>query len=152
MTKLIPLSQIKTIIRDLPVFDGSPMYWSSTQYFLPDMQWFRESYAPTVRDAFLKYPPADNRRDCTQAVRIALALAGNSMAQRAENAGIAIGRTVGGLYSTVNGITGSPGVMHDTCIFISDELVPYFYEPQNERITHAQSITVGDWSALFIEL
>ena len=151
---ILPLAKVKTIIRDLPVFDGTPLYWTADSYWLPSNEWFKKVLAPTVQAEFKRLPPATNRRDCNQAVRIALALAGNAMGKRTEDAGIAVGRTIGGLYSPINGIyPSSPGTMHDTCIIIfSDDITPYFYEPQNGFVTRADAVSLGDWAASLVEL
>ena len=148
----IPLSQLRQLITPLPVFDGCRILWTADAYWLPSMAWFRQEYAPLVLRTFREFPAAENRRDCNQAVRIALALAGQAMAQRPENAAICVGRTIGGLYGTVNGITGSSGVMHDTCLIVMDDLIPRFYEPQNGYLTLAADVTLGDWAADFVEL
>lgn len=151
---ILPLAQVKTIIRDLPVFDGTPSYFTADSYWLPSNKFFKEVLAPTVQAEFKRLPAATNRRDCTQAVLIARALAANAMGKRTENAGIAVGRTIGGLYSPINGIyPSSPGTMHDTCIIIfSDDITPYFYEPQNGFVTRADAVSLGDWAASLVEL
>ena len=149
----IPLAHAKQIIAALPVFDGSPMLWTADAYWLPSNDWFKRVLAPMVMSEFKKLPSANNRRDCNQAVRIALALAGNAMGKRPEDAGIAVGRTVGGMYSPINGIhPARPGTMHDTCIIIFDDLNPYFYEPQTGYVTAAEAVTLGDWAASLVEL
>jgi len=149
----IPLTHAKQILTSLTVFDGCRFLWTADAYWLPSVDWFRNKYAPVVAQTFRRREPAANRRDCNHAVRIALALAGESMAQRNENAAIAIGRTVGGLYSPINDIDpGNPGTMHDTCLIIFDDLEPYFYEPQNGYTTRADAVSMGDFAADFVEL
>ena len=149
----IPLAHAKQILTSLPVFDGCRFLWTADAYWMPSVDWFRNKYAPLVSSTFRKYKPFVNRRDCNQAVRIALALAGESMAQREENAAIAIGRTVGGLYSPINNIYPTPtGTMHDTCLIIFDDLEPYFYEPQNGYTTRAGAVSMGYFAADFVEL
>jgi hypothetical protein len=150
--KLASLTEIKSVIRSLSVFDGTAAIWTATRYFMPELEWFTAKLAPAIQAEFLKYKPAENRRDCNQAVRIALALAGNAMAKRPENAAIAVGRTVGGLYSELNGIKSDDGAQHDTCLVVMEGFNPYFYEPQNSRITHAENVTLGDWAASVVEL
>ena len=149
----ITLAQAKAIIAALPVFDGSPMLWTADAYWLPSNDWFKTKLAPLVISTFLRQPAAANRRDCNQAVLIAKALAGEAMSKRPEDAAIAVGRTVGGLYSPINNIhPSSPGTMHDTCLIIFDDLTPYFYEPQNGFVTRADAVTLGDWAASLVEL
>ena len=145
------LAEIKTLVRNSPVFEDTATLWSSDQYWLPSRAWFESDYMPVVQSTFRQYTPANNRRDCTQAVRIALALAGEAMGQRQEDAGIAIGRTTGLLMGEINGIKAE-AANHDTCIAVLNDGFLYFYEPQTSKLTLASNVTLGDWAAGLVEL
>jgi len=150
---LLSSKEAREIITDHAVFDGIAPLLTADAYWLPSREWFTKELKPAVTKQWFKYPPATNRRDCNQAVRIALALAGEAMAKRDENAAISIGRTIGGLYSTINGIEPNPvGTQHDTCLVILNDRILYFYEPQNSLLTPASEISLGDWAAGYVEL
>jgi hypothetical protein len=150
---ILSSKEVRDIITDHAVFDGVAPLLTADAYWLPSREWFVKDFAPAVSVEWFRYPSMPNRRDCNQAVRIALALAGNAMAKRDENATISIGRTIGGLYSTINSIDPNPvGTQHDTCLVILNDRILYFYEPQTSLLTPASEVSLGDWAAGYVEL
>ena len=143
-------TRIREIIRACPALSDCAFYPRSSAYFLPSRLWVVQTLAPVIKQQWGKFPAANERRDCSQAVSIAMALAGDAMAKRTEQAGIAFGRTVGILDAELNGIKGP--ATHDTCLFIDNTETLWFFEPQNGLTTPASGIGPLDWSALFCEL
>jgi hypothetical protein len=114
---------------------GSEVHTTDGEYFLPSLVWLGSEFSRIVQDEFHRNRPTAESWDCDDAALQAMVLA--RRANRQRGSGIAFGYVGGMLTREVNGIKAG---IHATNLVLCNDGNLYLYEPQNGKITRADSV------------
>lgn len=122
------------LVKAFMLSDGE-LHMTDGEYFLPSLSWVTGEFSRIVQDEFKRNGPTPESWDCDDAALQAMVLA--RKANRQRGSGIAFGYAGGMLVSELNGIKAG---IHATNLVLCNDGNLYLYEPQNGKITRADSV------------